>query len=115
MTNTKFHSAFQSGISLKEMVIPIARVFVIRKELVEPEVELVTQDVSEKEEATISFEISNKGKMPLHVHAFTLDLTDTMEDVWIPSIRDFPLEPFSKKRLSFTVHVGKIEEFSQRN
>jgi hypothetical protein len=103
------------GISLREMVVPIARVFVIRKELVEPEVELVTQEVSEKEEATISFEISNKGKMPLHVHAFTLDLTDTMEDVWIPSIRDFPLEPFSEKRLSFTVHVGKIEEFSQRN
>lgn len=38
-----------------------------------------------------------------------------MEDIWIPSIRDLTLEPLSKKQLGFTVHIGKLDEFSYKN
>lgn len=108
-TNRRYE---HGGVSWRELIVPIA----IGKPLREwraPEIELMGDQLLEQETRALRFRVMNPNDVDL-----TLDLTFAprdlpLENLYLPPISGLRLAPRQSQETSFTLRVGKVEQFTK--
>jgi len=101
------------GLSLRELIVPLAVASPKEKILQPPQIILECGEVEENEDSLLLFYILNPNDREIFLKRLQFESCELpIENIWVPSKRDISIHANEKEEVEFRIRVGKIKEFA---